>query len=127
MILRYALVLGLLIAAPAGSVAVAAGCMDTAKTQAEMTGCAAQSARESEAMLQERFARGQEIAEARDHGAAVLLRRAQAAWARYRDLACSAEVAMYEGGSMQTLVEERCMDRLTRARDADLRRIYEQN
>jgi uncharacterized protein YecT (DUF1311 family) len=57
----------------------------------------------------------------------TLLRDAQRAWIRYRDLACSAESMLAAGGSMQPALRFGCLERLSRARTEDLRYFGEMN
>ncbi|MCJ8323480.1 MAG: DUF1311 domain-containing protein [Rhizobiales bacterium] len=60
-------------------------------------------------------------------GAKQALLDAQRAWIKYRDLACSAEGFLVRGGSMEGLIVGNCLERLTRQRSEDLRRIFEMN
>ena len=53
--------------------------------------------------------------------AAGKLREAQRAWIDFRDRACEAEGALYEGGSIRPMVVSECLERLTRRRTDDLR------
>jgi len=50
-----------------------------------------------------------------------VLLNAQRAWIPFRDQACEAESNLMRGGSAQPLLKYGCMERLTRARTADLR------
>ncbi len=54
-------------------------------------------------------------------GAGAALLDAQRKWLAYRDAACGAEAAMFEGGSMQPLIHSGCLARLTKRRTEDLR------
>jgi uncharacterized protein YecT (DUF1311 family) len=49
------------------------------------------------------------------------LRAAERLWLRYRKTNCDAEASIYEGGTIQPLVELRCMARVTRERAAELK------
>lgn len=51
---------------------------------------------------------------------AAQLKSAQRAWIIYRDLACDAEAALYEGGSMAGIAKMDCLLRLTRERVTSL-------
>jgi uncharacterized protein YecT (DUF1311 family) len=51
----------------------------------------------------------------------VKLRAAERLWLRYRKSNCEAEASIYEGGTIQPLVELRCMARVTRERAAELK------
>ncbi len=54
-------------------------------------------------------------------GSRAKLRAAERLWLRYRKTNCDAEASIYEGGTIQPLIELRCMARLTRERAAELK------
>ena len=86
--------------------------------QTAMGDCADQAARAADAELNAVW--GKALAAVKGGAAAAPLRSAQRAWISYRDLACKAETAVYEGGSIAPMVASQCQERLTRARIADL-------
>jgi uncharacterized protein YecT (DUF1311 family) len=49
------------------------------------------------------------------------LGRAERAWLGYRKSNCAAEASIYEGGTIQPLIQTRCLARVTRARAEELR------
>jgi uncharacterized protein YecT (DUF1311 family) len=49
------------------------------------------------------------------------LRATERAWLRYRKSNCDAEASIYEGGTIQPLIQLRCMTRLTLARAEELK------
>lgn len=49
------------------------------------------------------------------------LRAAERLWLGYRKSNCDAEASIYEGGTIQPLIQLRCMARLTRERAAELK------
>lgn len=49
------------------------------------------------------------------------MRAAERLWLRYRKTNCDAEASIYEGGTIQPLIELRCMARVTRERAAELK------
>ena len=51
----------------------------------------------------------------------VKLRAAERLWLRYRKTNCEAEASIYEGGTIQPLIELRCTVRLTRERAGELK------
>jgi uncharacterized protein YecT (DUF1311 family) len=53
------------------------------------------------------------------------LKAAQRAWIQYRDANCEAETALYEGGSIQPAIRGACLERVTRARIAELHAVYD--
>jgi uncharacterized protein YecT (DUF1311 family) len=53
------------------------------------------------------------------------LRIAQRAWIKYRDANCEAEAELYAGGSVEPTVRAGCLERVTRARIAELHTIYD--
>lgn len=60
-----------------------------------------------------------------ESGSIEKLQVAQRAWIRYRDSDCEAEAGLYEGGSIQPAVRSGCLERVTRARIAELHVIYD--
>jgi uncharacterized protein YecT (DUF1311 family) len=54
-------------------------------------------------------------------GSRAKLRAAERLWSRYRKTNCDAEASIYEGGTIQPLIELRCMARVTRERTAELK------
>ncbi|MET0649757.1 MAG: lysozyme inhibitor LprI family protein [Pyrinomonadaceae bacterium] len=51
----------------------------------------------------------------------VKFRAAERLWLRYRKSNCETEASIYEGGTIQPLIELRCMARLTLARADELK------
>ncbi|WP_196774234.1 lysozyme inhibitor LprI family protein [Rhodovulum sp. MB263] len=91
------------------------------ETQAEMNRCADQAYREADARLNAAWPAARASAAAA--GAGELLLDAQRKWLLFRDAACAAEAAPYEGGSLQPVVRLDCLRRLTDRRSADLRAL----
>ena len=103
--------------------ASAQNCADP-RTQVEMNQCAAIAYREADAELNAIY----KPARSRlPESGASALRDAQHAWITYRDKACEAEGSQYEGGSIQPLVVNNCLTRLTRERVAGLKILMENN
>lgn len=94
-----------------------------APTQMEASRCAADGAAAADAELNAVWARA--FAAVKGTPAAEPLRAAQRAWIPYRDLACAAEADLYQGGSIAPMIRAACLERLTRARTADLKPFYE--
>lgn len=86
--------------------------------QTAMNDCAATAAKSADAELNAVWEKA--VAAVKGGPAAAPLRSAQRAWISYRDLACTAEAAANEGGSIAPMVASQCQERLTRARAADL-------
>ena len=55
---------------------------------------------------------------------AVKLRKAQRAWIAFREAQCQAEGSIYEGGTIQPIVEAHCRVKLTQERTKDLLAAY---
>jgi uncharacterized protein YecT (DUF1311 family) len=51
----------------------------------------------------------------------VKFRAAERAWLSYRKSNCETEASIYEGGTIQPLIQLRCMTRLTQERAGELR------
>lgn len=59
-----------------------------------------------------------------DGGDVDRLAKAQRLWTEYREANCSAERALYQGGSAAPVVYVACMDGMTRARTNELQQTY---
>jgi uncharacterized protein YecT (DUF1311 family) len=55
---------------------------------------------------------------------AVKLRKTQRAWIAFRDAQCEAEGSIYEGGTIQPIVEAHCRVKLAQERTKDLLAAY---
>lgn len=119
----------LLFACVAAVFPVAASAQDCAdaNTQREMTECAQQSYQRADDDLNAAYKQASLIAHGYGGAAQEQLLAAQRAWITYRDAACDAEAALYDGGSIQPMVRATCLERLTRARSDDLRAAYTTN
>ena len=95
----------------------ASGDCAEARTQVDMNACAATAFRWVDTELNRRFA---------DYRARLTpdqgrqLRDAQAAWVRYRDLACRFESSGVEGGSVHPFVLHQCLAARTKSRLGEL-------
>lgn len=114
--MRIATTLALLAAAPSMAQATCPG-----DTQVEMNQCAHATYQQADAELN---AVWQVVKPQFDSmGAGDALLDAQRKWIVFRDAACTAEAAPFEGGSIQPLVRTSCMTRLTNRRIEDLRSL----
>lgn len=93
-----------------------------AKTQREMNECLASAYRDADQELNALYA---SLRNKLEPGAIAKLQEAQRAWVKYRDTNCEAEAGLYEGGSIQPAVRSGCLERVTRARIAELHMIYD--
>ncbi|SDH18614.1 Uncharacterized conserved protein YecT, DUF1311 family [Alloyangia pacifica] len=96
-----------------------AACSD-ATTTVEMRECRSHEYEAADAELNAVY--GQLKAMASD-AVMAQVRAAQRAWIPFRDAACLAEAAPYEGGSIQPLIHVSCLTRLTQRRSEDLRTL----
>ena len=104
-----------------GQASVPEVCKDR-KTQREMNECLASAYGDADSDLNALYT----SVKSKLHPAAVTkLQEAQRAWIRYRDSDCEAEAGLYEGGSIQPAVRWGCLERVTRARIAELHVIYD--
>jgi uncharacterized protein YecT (DUF1311 family) len=90
---------------------------DTAETTVAMRQCASRDLESVRRELDQYLAEARRVAANR-----AVVDSSQVAWQRYRDLACRAAAAEYEGGSMQPVVVLSCLTDLTRER---IRQLYE--
>lgn len=90
-----------------------------AYTQFDMNVCADRDYQAADAELNAAWTEAEATADAVGAGPALL--DAQRKWIAYRDAACEAEAAQYDGGSIQPLIRLTCLTRLTEQRSTDLR------
>ncbi|AJE48109.1 lysozyme inhibitor LprI family protein [Celeribacter indicus] len=109
---------------PAPALAQEVDCA-SAMTQTDMNICAARAHAAADADLNETYRAAMDSLSAGRPEVAGALRDAQRKWIPYRDAACAAEGAVYEGGSIRPLIVSSCLERLTRVRTADIRAAYE--
>lgn len=107
--------------------AAAAQDCDNAVDQQSMNLCAHAEWQAADAELNSAYRQAMDFMKAIDadlpeaeQGAAKALRDAQRAWISFRDLACTAEGYLMQGGSAQPLVISGCMTRLTQERSQSL-------
>lgn len=105
----------LLIDASAQKHTVKSPCYDS-HTQLEMNECADRQFQAADTELNRIYK--QVVAKAEND---PKLKVAEVSWLKYRDDNCAYEASMYEGGSMQPMVYSFCLERMTKARTAELR------
>lgn len=105
-------------AAPARGQAEEDPCAPEAQRSSQLTACARREFAEATAELARVRAALHADLEPRSR---VKLRAAERAWLRYRQTNCDAEASIYENGTIQPLIELRCMTRVTRERAAELK------
>lgn len=122
--LAAALLLSLLpfVAGPAA--AQGASC-DAAATQVEMNACAQEAWKSADKELNAAYRAAVAWAQDYDQGAPdgraeATLRAAQRAWIAYRDAACEAEAATWDGGTGQPMALYSCLANVTTQRTDDL-------
>ncbi|HJQ32636.1 MAG TPA: lysozyme inhibitor LprI family protein [Pyrinomonadaceae bacterium] len=89
-----------------------------AQTQAELNMCAGRKFKEADAELNRVYNQLTSKVEAPYR---AKLKAAEVSWLKYRDDNCDYETALYEGGSMRPMVYSFCLERMTKARTAELR------
>ena len=107
----------LLTAATAQEREVKVSCEDP-QTQAEINICARRAFEAADAELNRAYG---QLASQLEGGQRAKLKAAETAWLKYRDANCEYEAGAYEGGSMQPAVISSCLERMTKARAAELR------
>ncbi|WP_210115119.1 lysozyme inhibitor LprI family protein [Roseovarius aestuariivivens] len=110
--MRAAAILAVMLASPVAA-------QDCDGTTAEMIDCGARSLDLADGELNAVYKRV--MHEAQAGGYAEEVRAAQRLWIPYRDAACAAEAAPYDGGSSQPLIRISCLTRMTEARTEELR------
>jgi uncharacterized protein YecT (DUF1311 family) len=89
-----------------------------AETQAAMNMCAAKKFKEADAELNRVY---NQLASKVEAPYRAKLKAAEVSWLKYRDDNCDYETALYEGGTMRPMVYSFCLERMTKARAAELR------
>ncbi|HEV7892822.1 MAG TPA: lysozyme inhibitor LprI family protein [Pyrinomonadaceae bacterium] len=90
------------------------------QSQAEMNMCAAKRFKAADAELNRVYNRlVSKLGD--DAGSLARLKTAETSWLKYRDDNCDYEADFFEGGSMKPLIYSSCMERMTKARTAELR------
>jgi uncharacterized protein YecT (DUF1311 family) len=110
----------ILVLVPAGAGAQAAEdpCDPEAQRSTQLLACAERKFREAAAELKRVRAELYEDLEPRSR---VRLRSAERLWLGYRKSNCDTEASIYEGGTIQPLIQLRCMTRLTLERADELK------
>ncbi len=104
-------------AAPAQKGAQKNPCGDP-QSQAEMNICAEERFKAADAALNRVYG---QLAAKEEGDSRARLKAAEVSWLKYRDDNCAYEAAGFEGGSMQPLIRASCLERMTKARTAELR------
>ena len=103
---------------------------DGAVTQFDLNQCSEAAYRAADKELNGAYAAALEAARQYDSWpegrAEATLRAAQRTWIAYRDAACEAEAALWDGGSGQPMILSGCLGRLTAQRTDDLKAYAEQ-
>lgn len=119
--------LGLLLAGPAW--AQGHPC-EGAYTQVELNECSREGWERADKALNRAYAAALSAAREFDEWpqgrAEETLRAAQRAWVPFRDAACDAEAATWDGGTGQAMIYYGCLERLTLQRTEDLRSYADQ-
>ena len=134
MIFVTTILLGVQAAQPSTNSVSAKSCED-AETTYELRICASARVKEAERLLDQQWQatamrfKDLDAAVAQDEKDAPKAfatgLAAQRAWLAYRDAQCRAEYNEYWGGTMAPLAQLNCIDRITRARIAELRQMSE--
>ena len=88
------------------------------QTQYEMNVCADRAYKAADAELNKVYNR---LVSKLDEAARTKLKVVEVTWLKYRDANCDYEAALYEGGSIKPAIYSSCMERMTKARTAELR------
>ena len=89
-----------------------------------MSACWATQAKEAQAAMSARYQEVIGTVEAKkDAQLLALTKQSQAAWEQYKQAQCKLEAAQFEGGSMATMTQAICEERLARNREQELQTI----
>ncbi|NSX54394.1 lysozyme inhibitor LprI family protein [Parasulfitobacter algicola] len=95
-----------------------ADCMNTARTQPEMTNCAKTNWQTADNALNNAWSQLKPAYDCAGLGDDLLT--AQRNWLTFRDTQCMAERNFYRGGSIEPMIYFVCLERLTERRTEDL-------
>jgi uncharacterized protein YecT (DUF1311 family) len=109
--------LALLPAAAAEQGEIKVSC-DDPQTQYEINVCAQRQFKAADAELNRAY---NQLASKLEGGAREKLKAAELSWLKYRDDNCEYETFLYAGGTMRPAVYSSCLERMTKARTAELR------
>ncbi len=118
--------------------AVAMNPCESAGTQAKSTQCAWNDFKRADAELNVQYGRSLAEAAERDRGDRInpavpngtrpsyteALREAQRAWVKFRDLHCTVEAYWGRGGTIEPMLRNFCLARVTRERTEQLRKMW---
>ncbi|MBV9926872.1 MAG: DUF1311 domain-containing protein [Acidobacteria bacterium] len=88
------------------------------QSQYEMNVCADRAYKAADAVLNGVY---NQLAAKLEEKERAKLKATEVSWLKYRDDNCDYESSLYEGGSMRPLIYSSCMERMTKARTAELR------
>ena len=91
---------------------------DDPQAQSEMNICADQRFKAADAALNRVY---NQLASKLEGEPRAKFKAAALSWIKYRDDNCDYEASNFEGGSMQPLIYSSCLERMTKARTAELR------
>jgi uncharacterized protein YecT (DUF1311 family) len=97
-------------------------CDPEAQRSPQLMACAERKFKEATAALKRARAELYEDFEPRSR---AKFRAAERRWLGYRKSNCDAEASIYEGGTIQPLIQLRCMARVTRERAAELKAQFQ--
>ena len=92
-------------------------CSSNDLPQNGLNACAYQRYQAADKMLNTVYAK---VAASEDAVGKPLLKRAEVAWIAYRDAECALEADAFRGGSAAPMLENACLERLTKAQTASL-------
>lgn len=88
---------------------------------AEETACFIKTYRQTDVKLNALYKRIEAVLQGDD---LARLKMAQRSWVQYRDTNCDAEHALYTGGSAAPMVQQACLEAVTRHRIEELTTMY---
>jgi uncharacterized protein YecT (DUF1311 family) len=91
-------------------------------SQAEASACAYEKYKAADAELNRVYGQLAGVLDAEDKAA---LKESELAWIKYRDTTCVFESSQYKGGTMRPMIESVCLERVTKARTAELKDQFE--
>jgi uncharacterized protein YecT (DUF1311 family) len=98
-------------------------CAD-AQNQQEMNRCAAEEYKKADAELNKVY---QQLLPKLEAAHKEKLKLAQRAWLTFRDAHCEYEAFIFDGGTMQPLIQYSCLEAMTRERTKQLRASLQEN
>lgn len=119
--LRYLFILIFVASCPLAPAIAAQDCKNP-QTQIAMNICSQEEYEREGIRLNKNY---KELVAKLDTSRRTQLKEVQLAWIKFRDLQCKYDASLYEGGSMQPLIQANCLLYITKQRNKDIKAMLD--